>query len=108
MFEWYESFLEEWKHYIPVRWDLDDLLAKLDWVKDNDEEARGISKNARQLGENLFSAKIVSCYTYCGIKYFSNLADHVIDFDFVQNEFNLIRKVCSSKRSKRKDCFDMH
>jgi len=107
MFEWFEPFLTEWKQYIPVRWDLSDLLDKLDWAKTNDKEAKRISENARQLGIHLLSTKILSCYTYCGINYFSNLTEHRLDMEFVQCEFHLIRKVCSSKRSKRNDCFDL-
>ena len=107
MFEWFEPFLEEWTHYVPVRWDLSDLLDKLDWAKKHDEEAKKISENARQLGKYLFSEEILSCYTYCGISYFRNLADHTLNIDFIQSGFELIRNVCSSKRSKRKDCFNL-
>ena len=107
MYEWFEPFLEEWKHYIPVRWDLSDLLEKLEWAKANDRMAERMSKNARQLGIHLFSPKILSCYTYCGIDYFNNLADHTVDMAFIHSGFDLIEKVCSSKRDKRKDCFDL-
>ena len=73
----------------------------------NDEEAKRISENARQLGIHLFSTKILSCYTYCGIDYFRNLIDQSLDMDFIQREFTQIEKVCNSKRSKRTDCIDM-
>lgn len=40
---YYEHFyneLQPWKHYIPVRSNLSDLLEKLQWAKDHDEEVR--------------------------------------------------------------------
>jgi len=104
MFEWFEPFVQEWKHYIPVRWDLSDLPTKLDWIKENDMQAKKIGENARRLGIELFSPKMLSCYTYCGISYFSKLADENLDSEFIVNGFIRIRKVCSSKLSKRRDC----
>lgn len=38
---YYEHFyneLQPWKHYIPFKSDLSDLLEKLQWAKDHDEE----------------------------------------------------------------------
>lgn len=38
---YYEHFYNElrpWEHYIPVRADLGDLLEKIQWARDNDEE----------------------------------------------------------------------
>lgn len=43
---YYEHFyneLQPWKHYIPVKSNLSDLLEKLKWAKDNDEEVRSVS-----------------------------------------------------------------
>lgn len=43
---YYEHFyneLQPWKHYIPVRSNLSDLLEKLKWAKDHDEEVRSVS-----------------------------------------------------------------
>ena len=43
---YYEHFyneLQPWKHYIPVKSNLSDLLEKLKWAKDHDEEVRLVS-----------------------------------------------------------------
>lgn len=40
---YYEHFyneLQPWKHYIPFKSDLSDLLEKLQWAKDHDEEVK--------------------------------------------------------------------
>lgn len=45
--EWFAPLLQPWKHYIPVKGDLSDLVEKIGWARDNKEEARRISDNAR-------------------------------------------------------------
>lgn len=43
---YYEHFyneLQPWKHYIPIKSNLSDLLEKLQWAKDHDEEVRSVS-----------------------------------------------------------------
>lgn len=40
---YYEHFyygLRPWEHYIPVRADMGDLLEKIQWARDHDEEVR--------------------------------------------------------------------
>lgn len=40
---YYEHFyneLQPWKHYIPFKSDLSDLLEKLQWAKEHDEEVK--------------------------------------------------------------------
>lgn len=46
---YYEHFyneLQPWKHYIPIKSNLSDLLEKLKWAKDHDEEVRSVSWKA--------------------------------------------------------------
>ena len=43
---WLDQGLQAWKHYIPVREDLADLLDKLDWAKDNDHRSAEIAAEA--------------------------------------------------------------
>ena len=52
-----------WKHYIPVKNDLSDLLAKISWAKQNDEKAKEIAQNGRAfVQENLKPNDILN---YC-------------------------------------------
>ena len=37
-----------WKHYIPVRADLSDLIEKIEWAKNHDEIAHAIAQNGRE------------------------------------------------------------
>jgi hypothetical protein len=45
--QWFYAGLVPYKHYIPVKSDLSDLLMKIDWLKHNEEEAKSISKHAQ-------------------------------------------------------------
>jgi hypothetical protein len=44
--QWFFPVLEAWKHYVPVKSDLSDLPDKIKWLREHDEEAKEISKNA--------------------------------------------------------------
>jgi len=104
MYEWFEPFLKEWVHYIPVNWDLSNLLNQLEWAKSNDEEAQQISFRAKVLGEALFSPEIMACYTYCTLIHFHKKFDvDFLDIETLQN-FKPVSYVCKSKRDKRDDC----
>lgn len=52
--QWFYSALKPWVHYIPVRNDLSDLVEKVNWVKNNDAEAKKIANNSTKfIKENL-------------------------------------------------------
>jgi hypothetical protein len=107
MYEWFEPFLKEWVHYIPVRWDLSDLFRQLEWAKNHDDRAQYISSNAKVLGRALFSPEIMACYTYFTVTRFHKK----VDIDFQDNEtlqhFMPVNYVCKSKRDKRNECRHM-
>jgi hypothetical protein len=59
---YYEHFyneLQPWKHYIPVKSNLSDLLEKLKWAKEHDAEVRSAVKKPCSL-------PLVPCYRSVG------------------------------------------
>jgi hypothetical protein len=52
---WFRDFLVPWVHYIPVQWDLSDLSEKIQWIWDNDDNARQIAENALELSRTVLS-----------------------------------------------------
>jgi len=50
---WHERCLKPWVHYVPVQADLSDFGARVNWCLENDEKARSIGKNCRELGASL-------------------------------------------------------
>ena len=52
--QWYFKGLEPWKHYVPAKENLKDLVEKIQWARSHDKEAEAIAKNARTFAvENL-------------------------------------------------------
>ena len=107
MYEWFEPFLKEWVHYIPVKWDLSDLFVQLQWAKDHDKEAKEIGLRAKAIGEALFSPSLMACYIYCLlIQYHAKLR---IDFkdEKLMDAFTEVRYICNSKRNKMNNCIKL-
>ncbi|XP_027961806.1 protein O-glucosyltransferase 3 isoform X4 [Eumetopias jubatus] len=64
---YYEHFymaLKPWKHYVPIKRNLSDLLEKVKWAKENDEEAKKIAKEGQLAARELLQPHRVYCYYY--------------------------------------------
>ncbi|KFU90971.1 KDEL motif-containing protein 2, partial [Chaetura pelagica] len=65
--QYYEHFyigLKPWKHYVPVKRNLEDLLEKIKWAKENDEAARKIAKEGQLIARELLQPHKFYCYYY--------------------------------------------
>ncbi|XP_014206892.1 KDEL motif-containing protein 1 [Copidosoma floridanum] len=63
--KYYEFFYEDvepFKHYVPVKSDLSDLVEKIKWAMENDAEAFKITKEARLFARNNLMPQNVFCY----------------------------------------------
>ena len=45
---WYSDLLQEYRHYVPVKNDLSDLIEKITWCRENDDKCQEIAKNAKR------------------------------------------------------------
>uniref|UniRef100_A0A5F9D5R0 Protein O-glucosyltransferase 2 n=1 Tax=Oryctolagus cuniculus TaxID=9986 RepID=A0A5F9D5R0_RABIT len=73
---YYEHFyneLQPWKHYIPVKSNLSDLLEKLQWAKDHDEEAKKIAKAGQEFARNNLMGDDIFCYYFKLFQEYANL-----------------------------------
>lgn len=64
---YYEHFyheLQPWKHYIPVKKDLSDLLDKLHWAREHDGEAKKIAKAGQEFARNSLMGDDIFCYYF--------------------------------------------
>jgi hypothetical protein len=59
---WFSEYLRPYVNYIPIAYDLSDLVEKIEWVKNNDEAAKQIAKGALDLTRNVFSAEFQRQY----------------------------------------------
>lgn len=62
--QWYYGALRPYEHYIPVKEDLSDLLAQVEWAKSHDAEAQKIAENATQFVKNNLSPEDIYLYFY--------------------------------------------
>lgn len=72
-YEHFYSQLQPWEHYIPIRADLGDLLDKIQWARDHDEEARSISQKGQQFARSHLMGDMVFCYYYKLFQKYSEL-----------------------------------
>ncbi|KAF3842938.1 hypothetical protein F7725_001787 [Dissostichus mawsoni] len=73
---YYEHFyygLRPWEHYIPVRADMGDLLEKIQWARDHDEEAKNIGLAGQQFARTNLMGNSIFCYYYQLYQGYANL-----------------------------------
>jgi len=61
---WFSDLLVPFENYIPVRYDLDDLEEKIEWVLEHDTEAREIAERASEFAYRVFTPEYQSDYLY--------------------------------------------
>ncbi|XP_013409314.1 KDEL motif-containing protein 1 [Lingula anatina] len=73
---YYEHFykqLEPYKHYVPFKRDLSDLMEKLIWAKEHDEEAKEIARNGQLFVRDNLMAVDIFCYHVVLFKEYAKL-----------------------------------
>lgn len=60
---WYSHMLEPYKHYIPIKADLSDLIEKIEWCRNNDSECEQIAKNAKIFYTTYLNKNAIFDYT---------------------------------------------
>ncbi|XP_075054999.1 protein O-glucosyltransferase 3 [Mixophyes fleayi] len=63
-YEHFYSLLKPGKHYIPIKRNLGDLIEKIKWAKENDEQVRKIAKEGQSLARELLQPHRLFCYYY--------------------------------------------
>ncbi|CAJ1931556.1 unnamed protein product [Cylindrotheca closterium] len=66
--EWFEDELEEWVHFVPVKYDLSDLFEKIEWAKEHDSECEAIAKNGRTFALKHFEKGAVDKFLHSAIQ----------------------------------------
>jgi spore maturation protein CgeB len=59
---WLLKYLKPMVHYVPVNYDLSDLNEKIEWLVNNDAEAKKIAVNAMELARTVLSAEFQHGY----------------------------------------------
>ncbi|XP_069698369.1 protein O-glucosyltransferase 2-like isoform X2 [Periplaneta americana] len=61
-YEFFYKELQPWKHYVPFKSDLSDLVERIQWAKNNDAEAQTISKNGQKFAQENLMPQDIFCY----------------------------------------------
>jgi len=59
---WFKPYLKPMENYVPVRYDLSDLSAKIQWLVNNDEWARKIADKAMYFANTVLSSEFQKEY----------------------------------------------
>lgn len=59
---WYSHLVVPYTHYIPINYDLSNLIEQIEWVKNNDSDAKKIAENAYKFAETYFSSEYQQQY----------------------------------------------
>lgn len=62
--QWYYGALTPFEHFIPVKEDLSDLVEKIQWAKENDDEARSIAEAGAVFARENLTPEDTLCYLY--------------------------------------------
>lgn len=54
---WFSPWIVPFVHYVPVHYDLSNLVEQIEWVKNNDEKAKSIASNALAFSRHYFSSE---------------------------------------------------
>jgi hypothetical protein len=65
--EWYETWLVPFVHFVPVKYDLSDLIEKIEWAKEHDEECSRIAQQGRAFAEKYFQDIAINAYVHAAI-----------------------------------------
>jgi hypothetical protein len=55
--QWFQPSLQPFKHYLPLKDDLSDLLERIQWAKNHPEEVKEIIKNQNEVANKCLTAK---------------------------------------------------
>ena len=60
--EFFYDDLQPYVHYVPLSYQLSDVVRKADWCRRHDEAARGIADNAAQYARSALTVDNIACY----------------------------------------------
>mmetsp|Transcript_51542 Transcript_51542/g.122603 ORF Transcript_51542/g.122603 Transcript_51542/m.122603 type:complete len:609 (-) Transcript_51542:102-1928(-) len=66
--EYLDALMEPFEHYVPVKYDLSDLVQKVTWLRENDDVAQQIAEKAQKLANTRMRFQDHVCYIWRALK----------------------------------------
>lgn len=82
--QWFYKALQPYVHYIPVKNDMSDLVEKINWAKEHDQETAAIAERARDFALKNLLFEDVYFYLHLALQKYSEL--QAIDFSKLKQE----------------------
>ena len=82
--QWFYGALKPYIHYIPVQNDLSDLLEKIGWAREHDEEAKKIAEQATEFASQNLRFEDIYFYLYLALAQYAKC--QAIDFQALKRE----------------------
>ena len=92
---YYEHFykdLQPWKHYIPLTRNLSDLIDKILWTKDHDEESMMIGKRGSAYARSNLMPGSVFCYYTLLLQQWAKLLQSSKELKELPDDFETVRQ----------------
>lgn len=70
---WFTEFAIPFVHYIPINHDLSNLIEQIEWVKNNDAQAKQIAKNALEFSRTHFTSDFQKKYIKDKLEYYTRM-----------------------------------
>ncbi len=70
--QWFYEELIPWKHFVPVQADLSDLLDKIDWANNRENQVLKIIQQANEFAQSHLSRSAILQYLYSTLKLYSS------------------------------------
>ena len=68
---WFRKYLQEYVHYVPIKEDMSDVLEKIRWCREHDDECKKIALNAKLFYDTYLTEKGILDFVqllFCNIK----------------------------------------
>ncbi|KAK7052661.1 CAP10 domain-containing protein [Favolaschia claudopus] len=76
--EHFSDWLKPFEHYIPVKVDLSDLVDRVRWAIENEEEARAIQQRGMEFARNVITDEQHDCYFALVLLEWARLQNHLV------------------------------
>ncbi|XP_055892569.1 protein O-glucosyltransferase 2-like [Biomphalaria glabrata] len=103
--DYYEHFYREltpYVHYIPIKHDLSDVIEKIKWARENDEEVHQIAKNGQHYARAHLTPADILCYHVRVFQHYASLIKKgtkgIKEFDLVNNPDDRDKCNCPKKK----------
>lgn len=68
-YTWWYPLLQPWVHYLPLNYTLQNVIERIKWAKENDQEAQRVSRNGKEVvleflveNSDLYMCKLLRSY----------------------------------------------